>query len=544
MNKIAIITVLVTSAFGINANQAFLGKPYIQQQAIPFTSSLGCGACITGGYVYCVPGAEGSDPTTWGRKAAICCKDALCPQAKDTKSYNCSSQYQNTLLAKALCPFKKANCGNSSAFNFTSVGQEQDISISLGEGDTCTYIVSTECGLPEFNVSSSSGFQIEVVEYDDEDLLVTPIASRYLRSQHMPLKAKKNNTVTPTNSSSQNGTLSNTSSNQNQTKTTNQTSNATANSSSSTNSSSTKNATANTTSQTNTTKQNQTTNTTNSTTPKNTTNTTTNSTSTNTTQKSNTTTNITNSTSNSSSGGNQTKPNRNSTGGSNATNSTSNSTKPQNSTQNTTQGNSTSQNTTKPQNSTQSNSTSQNTTKPQNTTQTNTTNSSQGNSSQNANQTTNPIVLPKPKDFGTPQQSLPRPSRSFTFNISQSANATNNKGGSPRAYSYGTVKKDTREAVYKNGAAALNKQPLCKRRYQQISVTATSGANRTIALEAAKTGQLLQSMTLSVGSADFTLPPPSPGHNTIDPNSEGSNAWVQMCSCLAILILSIVSTLI
>ena len=89
---------------------------------IPYKANLGCGACIRGGYVYCMPGAEGSDPTTWGTKQATCCKDATCAQAKDINNYNCSTNYNDPILAKAMCPFRASSCGNSSAFNFDSVG--------------------------------------------------------------------------------------------------------------------------------------------------------------------------------------------------------------------------------------------------------------------------------------------------------------------------------------------------------------------------------------------------------------------------------------
>lgn len=40
-------------------------KKYDDNAKIAFKSELGCGACIRGGYIYCIPGAEGSDPTSW-----------------------------------------------------------------------------------------------------------------------------------------------------------------------------------------------------------------------------------------------------------------------------------------------------------------------------------------------------------------------------------------------------------------------------------------------------------------------------------------------
>ncbi len=99
-------------------------KAYGDDIVIGYKSELGCGACIRGGYIYCIPGAEGSDSSTWGTKKANCCKDAAtCSQLKDM-SYLCSNAYTDTTLAKAMCPFKKNNCGNSTAFVFDSVGQQ------------------------------------------------------------------------------------------------------------------------------------------------------------------------------------------------------------------------------------------------------------------------------------------------------------------------------------------------------------------------------------------------------------------------------------
>jgi hypothetical protein len=40
-------------------------KFYEENITIEFKATLGCGACIRGEYIYCIPGAEGSDPATW-----------------------------------------------------------------------------------------------------------------------------------------------------------------------------------------------------------------------------------------------------------------------------------------------------------------------------------------------------------------------------------------------------------------------------------------------------------------------------------------------
>ena len=47
---------------------------YGDKPAVNFKSQLGCGACIRGGFIYCVPvTAEGSDPSTWKGDKSVCC---------------------------------------------------------------------------------------------------------------------------------------------------------------------------------------------------------------------------------------------------------------------------------------------------------------------------------------------------------------------------------------------------------------------------------------------------------------------------------------
>ena len=98
-------------------------KRYDEDLKIPFKAELGCGACIRANYTYCVPGAEGSNSTQWktGLKA-VCCQTPTCKEALDKANYNCSTQYSDPMMAKALCPFNRGACGQNTAFNFDSVG--------------------------------------------------------------------------------------------------------------------------------------------------------------------------------------------------------------------------------------------------------------------------------------------------------------------------------------------------------------------------------------------------------------------------------------
>lgn len=73
-----------------------------------------------------------------------------------------------------MCPFVSNMCGgiNSTvAFNALKAGEKQSINISLALGETCTFKVEAKCGLPEFQpLTNVTGFDIQIVEYDDDDI--------------------------------------------------------------------------------------------------------------------------------------------------------------------------------------------------------------------------------------------------------------------------------------------------------------------------------------------------------------------------------------
>lgn len=80
---------------------------------IAYKPQLGCGACLRGGYVYCVKGEDGmalesdANATT---SNTFCCEDATCTQANDV-NWVCSNQYADDTYKKNLCPFVKSRCG-------------------------------------------------------------------------------------------------------------------------------------------------------------------------------------------------------------------------------------------------------------------------------------------------------------------------------------------------------------------------------------------------------------------------------------------------
>jgi hypothetical protein len=120
----------------------------------------------------------------------VCCKDDACVTTtlKDTTvSWTCSKRnYTDPVLALGMCPFTKTRCGSAnSTLNFTGslVGQRQTLNVSLAIGETCTYRVQSNCGLPEFTpLANTTGFDIQVVDFDDDDVNINFPATLALTS--------------------------------------------------------------------------------------------------------------------------------------------------------------------------------------------------------------------------------------------------------------------------------------------------------------------------------------------------------------------------
>jgi hypothetical protein len=146
-------------------------KGYKDMDKIPFKAYLGCGACLRGGYIFCIPGAEGSDPASWGALKTTCYEnETTLTAAKLASPWICSNIFSDPVLAKGFCPFARSKCGSNQDFDFGEIGEKTDINITVSEGETCTYRIKAECGLPSFKPSTTDGFEIDNVDYDDDDL--------------------------------------------------------------------------------------------------------------------------------------------------------------------------------------------------------------------------------------------------------------------------------------------------------------------------------------------------------------------------------------
>lgn len=90
--------------------------------------------------------------------------------AKLAAPWTCSNIFSDPVLAKGFCPFPRTKCGASQDFDFGEVGEKTDISINITAGETCTYRIKADCGVPSFKPSTTDGFEIDNVDYDDDDL--------------------------------------------------------------------------------------------------------------------------------------------------------------------------------------------------------------------------------------------------------------------------------------------------------------------------------------------------------------------------------------
>jgi hypothetical protein len=86
-------------------------------------------------------------------------------------------------LAKNLCPFRPADCGQKQTFEFTTWGKQMAISVELPPGETCTYQINADCGIPTYKINNSAGFEIESFDYTDSDISSSSGNRRFLSGE-------------------------------------------------------------------------------------------------------------------------------------------------------------------------------------------------------------------------------------------------------------------------------------------------------------------------------------------------------------------------
>ena len=137
--------------------------------AVPFSQSLGCGACVTGGYIYCYKGVEGQIQKELSRSNSRCCKtETDCKGPIQSNAWTCTNLFTDPTLAKFACPFVNTSCGPNNTYEFTEAGASLSINITLEPGQTCFYDIKTKCGAPVFRLNDTTGLDIEYIDYDDK----------------------------------------------------------------------------------------------------------------------------------------------------------------------------------------------------------------------------------------------------------------------------------------------------------------------------------------------------------------------------------------
>ncbi len=93
---------LENTRFLQGVNRQGIPKKYMDTDTIKFSETLNCGACIRGGYIFCIPGLEGSDPTAWptGLKKSCYQSATTLAAAKLASPWTCSNTYSDSTLAK------------------------------------------------------------------------------------------------------------------------------------------------------------------------------------------------------------------------------------------------------------------------------------------------------------------------------------------------------------------------------------------------------------------------------------------------------------
>jgi len=54
--------------------------------------------------------------------------------------------------------------------NLVTLAHKKNVTVSIPEGETCTFKVKTRRGVPAFKPNNTNGFDIAVLDYDDDDL--------------------------------------------------------------------------------------------------------------------------------------------------------------------------------------------------------------------------------------------------------------------------------------------------------------------------------------------------------------------------------------
>jgi len=161
---------------GFATSQSFLEPTTLSWEplpasVIPFNSTLSCGGCVRGGYIYC---AEKGSKVGRGMND-MCCADEKCAlQAVENNldcghanaGFNFTKNYYPDpyVLLQRFCSRRQdsltccGNNGNNECKLKTQYKKDQNLTLDVSKltwGGSCTYKIEAKCGLPSISVNSS-----------------------------------------------------------------------------------------------------------------------------------------------------------------------------------------------------------------------------------------------------------------------------------------------------------------------------------------------------------------------------------------------------
>ncbi len=138
---------------------------------ITYATTLNCGQCIMGGFVYCTTAEErvevAEDETA---PSGYCCQDETCSYTSNS-AYNCSSSYSDQDYAMHICPFPKGKCGGKhEKMEKEPSDSETEVDIKpMKKGDVCFYKMENKCGGGKIDIEENENVYISVMEFSSND---------------------------------------------------------------------------------------------------------------------------------------------------------------------------------------------------------------------------------------------------------------------------------------------------------------------------------------------------------------------------------------
>jgi hypothetical protein len=85
-------------------------------------------------------------------------------------------------MARYVCPFETAYCGNTSQILLNNTGDAIDLNMTIPAGGVCMYEMRAKCGVPAIEPNTTdTSVEISFIQYDDTDAPATPTTTGGVR---------------------------------------------------------------------------------------------------------------------------------------------------------------------------------------------------------------------------------------------------------------------------------------------------------------------------------------------------------------------------